>query len=116
MWAAQTHVFLAHHSDHHAIDTMTAHATPAERTRIEAAVYDARRNGYVIAHHAGGVFGAAVPVFDEYGIAATLAVLGADQTADLSADSPILTTLIDTAAAITDELGGGRERQKIADL
>ena len=110
MWAAQTHVFLAHHSDQHAIDKMTEHATADERAQIEASVYSARRNGYVIAHHSGGVFGAAVPVFDEYGIAATLALLGADQTADLSAGSPILTRLIDTAAAISEELGGGPDR------
>lgn len=108
--AAQTHVFLAHHADHNALGKMTEQVTAAERAKVESAVYSARRNGYSIAHHEGGVFGAAVPVFDEYGIAATLALLGADQTADLSAGSPILTTLIDTAAAISEELGGGPDR------
>lgn len=107
MWAAQTHVFLAHHSDHRAIEKMTEHATPAERAEIENAVYTVRRNGYSVARHSGGVYAASVPVFDEYGIAATLALLGADQDVDLSAGSPTLTQLLATAAALTDELGGG---------
>ena len=115
MWAAQTHVFLAHHADHHAIEKMTEHATPAERAEIEAAVYTARRNGYRVAHHSGGVFGAAVPVFDEYGIAATIALLGADPAVDLSPGSPTLTQLLATAAALSEELGGGREGQYRAD-
>lgn len=114
--AAQTHVFLAHHSDHHALDLMTQHSSPAERAELEAAVYGARRNGYSIAHHSGGVFGAAVPVFDEYGIAATIALLGADREADLSPGSATLTQLLGTAAALSEELGGGREGQQIEDL
>lgn len=115
IWAAQTHVFLAHHTDQHGIDKMTEDATPADRAELEAAVFSARRNGYSIAHHSGGVFGAAVPVFDEYGIAATVALLGADPLVDLSPGSPTLTQLLGTAAALSDELGGGRERQHRAD-
>ena len=115
IWAAQTHVFLAHHADHQAIDRMTEGATPAERAAVEASVYTARRNGYSIAHHDGGVFGAAVPVFDEYGIAATIALLGADPAVDISPGSPTLTRLLGTAAALSAELGGGREGQYSAD-
>ena len=114
--AAQTTMFLAHHSDRGAIDRMTAGITAAQRVELEAAIYSARRNGYSIANHSGGVFGVAVPVFDEYGIAATVALLGADPTADLTPGSPILTQLLGTAAALSDELGGGREGQQIADL
>lgn len=115
IWAAQTSVFLAHHSDHHAIDKMTEGISAADRAKVEAAVYSARRNGYSIAHHEAGVFGAAVPVFDEYGIAATIALLGADPTVDLSPGSPILAQLLGTAAALSEVLGGGRERQHSAD-
>ena len=111
MWAAQTSVFLAHHSDHHAIDKLTENASAADRAKVEAAVYSARRNGYSIAHHDAGVFVAAVPVFDEYGIAASLALLGADPTVDLSPGSTILAKLLATAAAISSELGGRPEGQ-----
>jgi len=114
--AAQTSVFLAHHSDPSAIERMTESATSDERLQVESAIYSARRNGYSVAYHSGGVFGVAVPVFDEYGIAATVALLGADPTADLQPGSPILTQLLGTAAALSEELGGGREGQQIADL
>lgn len=112
MWAAQTHVFLAHHPDHHAIEKMTEHASPAERSEVEAAVYGARRSGYRISHHAAGVFAMAVPVFDEYGIAATLALLGTDPDVDLTAGSAVLTQLLATASELTKELGGDLERLK----
>lgn len=112
MWAAQTHVFLAHHSDHHAIEKMTEHASPAERSEVEAAVYGARRSGYRISHHAAGVFAMAVPVFDEYGIAATLALLGTDPDVDLTPGSAVLAQLLATASELTKELGGDLERLK----
>lgn len=112
MWAAQTHVFLAHHFDHHAVEKMTEDATPVQRSEIEAAVYGARRAGYRISHHAGGVFAVAAPVFDEYGITATIALLGADSAADLTAASPVVTQLLQTAAALTEELGGDLDAAK----
>jgi len=105
MWAAQSHVFLAHRSDHDAFNKMTEDATPAQRAEIEAAVYEARRNGYRVSHHSGGVFAAAAPVFDEYGIAATIALLGSDSAVDLTPGSPVLTQLRETASALSDELG-----------
>jgi len=113
--AAQTRVFLAHQSDQHAIDWMTEDSSDAERSELEAAVYTARRTGFSVANHSGGVFGVAAPVFDEYGITATVALLGADQSADLTPGSPILTQLLGTAAALSAELGGGREGQNSAD-
>lgn len=107
--AAQTHVFLAHLSDQHAIDWMTDGISDAERAELEAAVYTARRTGQSIVTHSGGLFAAAVPVFDEYGITATLAVLGADLASGTSAESPVLARLKDTAAALSSELGGRPE-------
>ncbi|MCC3274545.1 helix-turn-helix domain-containing protein [Arthrobacter sp. zg-Y20] len=114
--AAQTQVFLAYLKDPHAAASIAAGLSAAQRAELDAAIYNARRHGYSIAHHPGGLFGVAVPVFDEYGIAATVALLGADRTADLSPGSPILTRLTGTAAALSDELGGGQEGQQIADL
>jgi len=114
--AAQTRVFLAYLSDQHAIERMTTTLSPAERTELEAAVYAARRTGYAIVGHSGGVFGAAVPVFDENGICATVAVLGADQIANFSPGSPALQKLMDTAAALSDQLGGGQEGLRRAEL
>jgi DNA-binding IclR family transcriptional regulator len=109
--AAQTRVFLAQLTDPTALARVTAEATTAERAELEAAVYATRRNGYCIASQPGGVFTAAAPVFDEYGITATIGLLGADPAADLSAGSPIITELLKTTAALGDELGGREGRQ-----
>lgn len=114
--AAQTHVFLAYTRDPRAIDTVSRDATPAERAALEGAVYAARRDGFSVVGHSGGLYGAAVPVFDEFGITATLALLGGEEIADFSPDSPTLTRLHQTAAALSAELGGGRERKTIAQL
>jgi DNA-binding IclR family transcriptional regulator len=112
--AAQTRIFLAHLTDDRAFDWMTEGATSAERAELEAAVYTARRSGYCIASQSGGVFSAAAPVFDEFGIAATIGLLGADPNADLTRDSPIISHLLTTTAALTAELSGspdGRPRE-----
>lgn len=104
--AAQTRVFLAHLGDDRAFGWMTEGATSAERAELEAAVYTARRAGYCIASQSGGVFSTAAPVFDEYGIAATVGLLGADPHADLTPGSPIITALLKTTTALSSELRG----------
>lgn len=113
--SAQMRVFLAF-KDEQAFERVTEGVSDARRAEVEAGVYMARRNGYGIVSHSDGLFAAAAPVFDEYGICATIALLGADQMADLSAGSPTLTKLVHTAAALSDELGGGQERKRVADL
>lgn len=107
--AAQSRVFLGQLTDERAMGWMTEGMTSAQRAELEAAVYTARRAGYCIASQSGGVFSAAAPVFDEYGIAATVGLLGADPQADLSAGSTIITELLRTTSALTAELRGTRE-------
>jgi DNA-binding IclR family transcriptional regulator len=104
--AAQTRVFLAHLTDARAFDWTAAGSTTAQRAELEAAVYTARRSGYCIASQSGGVFTAAAPVFDEYGIAATVGLLGADPQADLTPDSPIIRALLRTTTVLSNELRG----------
>jgi DNA-binding IclR family transcriptional regulator len=114
--SAQLRVFLAN-KDEHAFDRATEGVSDARRAELEAGVFMARRNGYSITSHPDGLFSAAAPVFDEYGICATIAVLGADQMADLSPGSTALTKLVETAAELSDQLGGGaQERKPVADL
>ncbi len=107
--AAQTRVFLAHLADERAIGWLTEGTSSAQRAELEAAVYTARRAGYCIASQSGGVFSTAAPVFDEFGIAATVGLLGADPQADLSPGSPIITELLKTTTALSTELRGTRE-------
>lgn len=104
--ASQTHVFLALQKDQTGLDWMSANATPSERSDLVEAVYAARRSGHSVVSHAGGVFGIAVPVFDEYGICATVALLGAGDLSNVEPGSSAFTQLIDTAAALSNELGG----------
>lgn len=113
--SAQIRVFLAY-KDEQTFDQTSEGISDARRAELEAGVFMARRNGYSIVSHSDGLFAAAAPVFDEYGICATIALLGADQMADLSPGSPTLTKLVHTAAALSDEMGGGQERKRVADL
>jgi DNA-binding IclR family transcriptional regulator len=101
--AAQTHLLLAH-SDQSAMDAIAGDLSPAERARLESEVNLARQRGFSFVRHRGGSFGLAAPVFDEKGLCATVAVLGAGDLADLS---PCLDQLMATAAALSDELGAG---------
>lgn len=104
MDASQMRVFLAHHGDQHMIERLMDELPAAKRAEIEAAVYSVRRLGYSYVRLPDGIYGAAAPVFDSAGIAASIALLGADRLADLTAESPILAALLDTAAAISEEL------------
>jgi DNA-binding IclR family transcriptional regulator len=114
MDAAQMRVFLAHHTDHKLIERMMDELDAPRRAEVEAGVYSVRRTGYSLVKLAGGLYGAAAPVFDEHGITAAIALLGAEQVADLSAGSPVLTALVNTAAALSDELSSREGEQQIA--
>jgi DNA-binding IclR family transcriptional regulator len=107
--AAQTRVFLAHLADERAYEKLAEGGTAADRAELEASVYTARRTGYCIAMQSGGVYTAAAPVFDEFGIAATIGLLGADPKVELTPGSPIITELLSTASALTAELSGTRQ-------
>jgi DNA-binding IclR family transcriptional regulator len=111
--ASQTRVFLAHHGDQQMIERMMDELPAARRAELEAAVYSVRRLGYSYVRLPDGLYGAAAPVFDSTGIAAAIALLGGDKLADLSAGSPILSALLDTAAAISSELSSREGEQQI---
>jgi DNA-binding IclR family transcriptional regulator len=113
--ASQTRVFLAYHSDHQLVEQALAALPAAERAEVESAVYAVRRSGSSFVSLPDGLFGAAAPIFDEYGICATVGVLGGDQLEDPALRAPIITRLTDTATALSHELGG-REGANIAEL
>jgi DNA-binding IclR family transcriptional regulator len=100
--AAQTQVFLAH-SDTAELEQAAVGLSPGDRARLESDVESTRRRGFSVVRPNGGPFVVAAPVFDEKGLAATVAVLGAGDMADLS---PALDQLLATAGALSGELGG----------
>lgn len=97
--AAQTRLMLAY-DDASSIDLLAAGMSAAQRARLETDVYSARRQGYSVVWH-DSMFAVAAPVFDEKGLAATIALLGAGEL-DLSST---LEQLLATAGALSAELG-----------
>ena len=98
--AAQTRLMLAY-SDAAAVEAATAGMTVAQRARLETDVYSAKRQGWCVVWH-GSTFGVAAPVFDDTGLAATIALLGAG---DLDLEQT-LEQLLATAGELSAELAG----------
>jgi DNA-binding IclR family transcriptional regulator len=109
--AAQTFVLLAY-SDSSTMELVAAGMSPAERARLESEVYSARRQGFSIARHNGGVFALAAPIFDEKGLCATVGILGAGEPDP----SRLLEPLLATATALSNELGDSGEGPAHADV
>ncbi len=66
--------------------------------------------GICIVYEVDGLVGAAAPVFDEYGICATIALLGTERMTDFSPGSSAMAMLIATAAALSEQVGGTDRR------
>lgn len=114
--ASQMRVFLAHLADQHVAERVLAGLSEEQRAEMEAAIYTVRRTGSCVVGLPDGLFAAAAPVFDEEGICATLAVLGADQLAGAERRGPLVATLTRKAAELSAELGGRAEGGPVADL
>lgn len=99
--AAQTIIFLAF-GDTDAIGHITEGVTPAERARLDAEVLGARRKGYSVLRQSDGTFSVAAPVFDERGLSATVAILGAGSLEDIGSR---VDALLETTQALGAELG-----------
>jgi DNA-binding IclR family transcriptional regulator len=104
--AAQTKVFLALHPDSYAIERLAGQLAPVQRDRLDRELEIIRKTGMCTVQEPDGLVGSAVPVFDEYGICATIALLGTDKMTDFSPGSTAMGLLTETAAALTHELGG----------
>lgn len=109
--AAQSHVFLAYEHEP-TTDVLTAELSAAQHTRLMKEVATVRRDGYAVVRPPSLPFVVAVPVFDDQGIRATVAILG---VGDLDLTSPI-EELVATAAALSDALGAPREAPTSADV
>lgn len=114
--SSQVRVFLAHLDDDELVRRVLDELPAPDRADVEASMYSVRRSGWAFVALPDGLFALAAPVFDEFGISATLALLGADQLSDPVARGPIITRLTEIAASLSDELGGGREGAPIAHL
>lgn len=103
---AQSKVFLAYHSDQLSMGRLMANLPGPARDELRAGVERVRAVGHCSAMSTPGVVAVAAPVFDEYGICATIAIVGPDNTLSMSDDAPELRVVVDTARELTRELGG----------
>lgn len=104
--AAQSKVFLAYHTDQLSMERLMANLSGPALGELRAGVERVRAVGHCAAMSTPGVVAVAAPVFDEYGICATLAIVGPDNTLAMSDDAPELRVVINTARELTRELNG----------
>jgi DNA-binding IclR family transcriptional regulator len=103
---AQSKIFLAYHADQLSMERLMANLPHQTREELRADVEQVRAVGHCSAMSTPGVVAVAAPVFDEYGICASIAVVGPDNTLSMSDDAPELRIVVDTARELTRELGG----------
>ncbi|HEX3789736.1 MAG TPA: helix-turn-helix domain-containing protein [Pseudonocardiaceae bacterium] len=103
---AQSKVFLAYHADQLSMERLIANLSGPALDELRSGIDRVRAVGHCSAMSTPGVVAVAAPVFDEYGICATLAIVGPDNTLSMSDDAPELRVVVDTARELTRELGG----------
>ncbi|QYN39263.1 helix-turn-helix domain-containing protein [Pseudonocardia sp. DSM 110487] len=101
MDSAQGHLFLRFSEDREAMAKFWESLDPVKRRRVEAEVADAGTRGLSTVSAPAGMAVLAAPVFDDHGIAATIAVVGGPPD-----DGEIATALRRAAFRITVEMGG----------
>jgi DNA-binding IclR family transcriptional regulator len=99
--AAQTRAFLAF-SDL-TVEQVEPNISITDRVLLETDLKNVRVLGFSFVRQGNGSFVVAAPVFDDAGMCATVAVLGAGDLHDLA---PIRQQLISTATSLTADLGG----------
>ncbi|GAB3561797.1 IclR family transcriptional regulator [Amycolatopsis endophytica] len=103
---AQSKVFLAYHADQLSMERLMANLPGPARDELRDDIERVRSLGHCSAMSTPGVVALAAPVFDEYGICASLAIVGPDNTLSMSDDAPELRVIADIARELTHELGG----------
>ena len=102
---AQAQVFLAFHRDQLAMGRLLGNLPATERDRISGALEQVRQRGFASATDVAGIVAVGAPVFDEYGICAAVAGVGTDRTVSTSAESATVRAVLDTARALSKEMG-----------
>lgn len=103
--AAQSRVFYAFGDISTARARFLDSLAPVERAQYEADLDDVRVNALSVVTSSDGLVGAAVPVFDSYGMCASMALLGTDRMG-LEPSSIRVRALQDAARDLSREMGG----------
>jgi DNA-binding IclR family transcriptional regulator len=104
--AAQTKVFLAYHTDQLAMERLVATMPNAAHEELHQRIRRVYEVGHCSSSSTPGIVAVAAPVFDEYGICASIAVIATDNTLSMSDDAPELVQVVGTARQLTKALGG----------
>jgi len=103
---AQAKVFAAFHFNDFVVSRLLANLPHDLRARLMADITVVRKAGYCATSSTPGIVAIAAPVFDEYGICASLAVVSTDNTLATSSDAPQLAMVVTAARELTKEMGG----------
>ena len=104
--AAQAKVFLAFSKDQLQADRLIGALPEGQQEELRAEIGRTRRSGIATSPDVGGVNAVAAPVFDEYGICATMALVATNHVLSLERDSWAALQLATAAAQLSKELGG----------
>ncbi|HLU56668.1 MAG TPA: IclR family transcriptional regulator [Pseudonocardia sp.] len=102
---AQAKVFLAYHRDQLSIGRLLGNLPAPQRDELSAELERVRERGYAAAVDSAGIVAVGAPVFDEHGICAAIAGVGTDRTVSTSPDSSTVRAIVDTARALSKEMG-----------
>lgn len=107
--SAQSQVFLAYLSDQLRVERLLSTLPDSEREELEAELAQVRRTGVAVDYAADtGTTAVATGVFDEYGICATIALVGTARTLPADGNGPFREDLVATANLISERMGGAR--------
>jgi DNA-binding IclR family transcriptional regulator len=110
---AQAKVFLAHMVDQLRVDRLLGSVPEGSRPELVREVRELAGTDRVALGADGlGVHAMAAPVFDEYSICASLAMIATDDMLPLDPDSRVAVNLRDTARALSKAMGGERHLQR----
>lgn len=111
--SAQTRLFLALSPEEGIAEQVLTPLAPRDRQELEASFAEIRKTGICRVRLPNiDAVGIAAPVFDHHGLAATIALLGTVSSLPITG-SPQEEALVDTAAAVTDEMGGAETARRL---
>ncbi|WP_110048166.1 IclR family transcriptional regulator [Nocardiopsis sp. L17-MgMaSL7] len=103
--AAQTGIFHTFMADAPSVARASRQLPSGERERIERLVRETSERGYAAQVSTRGIAVLATPVWDEHGLAASLALLSTRDVLDVHAESVELAALRNAATTISQSLG-----------
>jgi DNA-binding IclR family transcriptional regulator len=108
--SAQAKIFLAHQSDRDRAERLLAVLPDDLRAQVRREIRELSVTGEIAVGADGlGIHAVAAPVFDEYSVCASLALIGTNDMLPLDVNTDTARRLRDAASALSREMGGAAE-------